>query len=179
MRCPKCGTQLSHTRTACSCGNRLSFKNIPAPPKRVGLVNDYEGILGGEHYEKIRKTLADFHKTTGIEIVIAILGNTKPHLPENYAYFLMNQWQPGGKDSTAFLILMAMYERRIETEISTGLERFITTQDTERILDDFVVPSIEESKYAEGLLAGIQEIIRVLNKLRAEMPVSPLETIAS
>ena len=164
MKCPKCGSRLVGTRTPCDCGHRLSFKNIPAPPKRIGIVNDYEGILGGEHYEKVRKAAADFHKETGVEVVIAILGNTKPHLPENYAYFLMNQWQLGGKENKAFLILMAMYERRVETEIGSGLETVISEADTDELLEDVIVPCFKDSKYGEGLIAGVKELIHLIKR---------------
>lgn len=160
MRCPKCKESLKEGKLTCQCGYKLSFKYVPPPPKQQGSVNDYEGILTGEHYEKTRRLITDFEKKTGIEIVVVIMNNTKPLLPENYAFYLFNRWKLGGKKHEAILILVSMLEKRIETEIGYGLEKIISEEYTEKLLDQIMVPYFKQSKYGDGLYEGIKDVAR-------------------
>ncbi|MCX5749381.1 MAG: TPM domain-containing protein [Candidatus Saganbacteria bacterium] len=162
MKCPKCNKSIPEWKKGCECGYKFDFSRIPAPPKQSGLVNDYEAILG-DHIGKLIQLCGDFEKRAGIEIVIAVFGNTKPLSPENYAFFLFNKWKLGKNKHEAILILVALYERRIETEIGFGLEPLISEEFSEKLLDDIVVPYFKKSKYGEGLYEGVKALIKEID----------------
>ncbi len=159
MKCPKCNKSIPEWKTGCECGYKFDFKKVPDPPKQAGLVNDYEAILG-EYNGKLIQLCSEFEKRTGIEIVTVVIGMTKPLPPENYAFFLFNKWKLGKKAHEAILILVAMHERRIETEIGFGLEKTISEEYSEKLLDDVIVPYFKKSKYGEGLYEGVKDLIR-------------------
>jgi len=169
MKCPKCAKSIPEWKKGCGCGYKFDFSRIPDPPKQTGLVNDYEAILG-DSIGKIIQLSSDLERRTGIEIVTVVLGNTKPLSPENYAFFLFNKWKLGKKKNEAVLILVALYERRIETEIGYGLESLISEEYTEKLLDGIVVPYFKRSKYGEGLFEGIKDLIREIdNRLKDKL----------
>ena len=134
------------------------------PPRQIGLVNDYEAVIGGEYLSKIIKLSSDLEKRAGIEIVVTVIGTTKPMPPENYAFYLFNRWKLGKKKHEAILILVSMFERRIETEVGFGLEDKISEEFTAKLLDDVVVPYFKQSKYGEGLYEGVKSLISEIDK---------------
>lgn len=159
MKCPKCKKSVPEWKSGCDCGYKFDFSKLPPPPKQTGLVNDYETIIGGEYLNKIITLAKDFEKKRAIEIVVVVLGTTKPIPPENYAFYLFNKWKLGRKKHEAILILVSMFERRIETEIGFGLEKTISEEYTEKLLDEVIVPYFKQSKYGEGLYEGVKSVI--------------------
>jgi len=129
----------------------------------MGLINDYEAIIG-DYLGRMVLLSSEFEKKTVIEIVVCILGTTKPLPPENYAFFLFNKWKLGKKGHEAILILVSMNERRIETEIGFGLEPMISEEYTEKFLDDRVIPYFKQSKYGEGLYEGMKDLIKEIER---------------
>lgn len=164
MKCPKCFSSIPEWNKACKCGYKLDFSKVPPPPKQIGLINDYEAIIG-DHLGKMIQLATEVEKKTGIELVVVVINNTKPLLPENYAFYLFNKWKLGKKDHRAILILVSMYERRIETEIGYGLEKYITEEETEKLLDEVIVPYFKQSKYGEGLYEGLKVLAEKLQNI--------------
>jgi uncharacterized protein len=160
MRCPKCGKSVPEKKFECACGYKVNFKRLPPPPHRVGMVNDYEGVLTGDYLSLLTRLTTEFERKTGIEIVIALLNNTLPLDPEKYAYFLYNSWKIGKKSKEGILILVSMKERRIETEIGFGLEKTISEEFTEKLLDSLVIPKFKDFNYGDGLVEGVKELIK-------------------
>ena len=164
MKCPKCKASIPEWKRGCQCGYKFDFKKYPMPPRQIGLVNDYEAVIGGEYLSKIIKLSSDLEKRAGIEIVVTVIGTTKPMPPENYAFYLFNRWKLGKKKHEAILILVSMFERRIETEVGFGLEDKISEEFTAKLLDDVVVPYFKQSKYGEGLYEGVKSLISEIDK---------------
>ncbi|MFA5097656.1 MAG: TPM domain-containing protein [Candidatus Margulisiibacteriota bacterium] len=164
MKCPKCKASIPEWKKGCACGFKFDFKKYPLPPKQIGLVNDYEAVIGGEYMGKLIKLSTDLERRSGIEIVVTVIGTTKPMPPENYAFYLFNRWGLGKKKHEAILILVSMFERRIETEIGFGLESRISEEFTEKLLDETIVPFFKQSKYGEGLYEGVKKLTEEISK---------------
>lgn len=167
MKCPKCKASIPEWNKACACGYKLDFSNMPPPPKQTGLINDYEAIIG-DHLAKMIHLAGDIEKKTGVELVVVVISNTKPMPPENYAFYLFNKWNLGKKSHRAILMLVSMYERRIETEIGYGLEKYISEEDTEKLLDEIVLPYFKHGKYGEGLFEGLKALSKKLENIPPE-----------
>jgi len=151
MLCPKCKTSIPEWKKSCQCGYKIDFSRVPDPPKQIGLINDYEAIIG-DYVGKMIQLSSDFEKRSGIEIVVVVIGTTKPLPPENYAFFVFNKWKLGKKKNEAILILVALQERRIETEIGFGLEKYIDEPFTEKLLDNIVIPYFKRANTAKVCL---------------------------
>jgi len=163
MKCPKCRKSVPEWKKGCDCGYKFDFSKYAPPPKQLGLISDYEAIVG-EYMGKMIQLSQEFEKRTGIEIVVVVIGTTKPYPPENYAFYLFNKWKLGKKSKEAILILVSMFERRIETEIGFGLEKVISEEFTGKMLDDVVIPYFKKSKYGEGLYEGMKALVKELDQ---------------
>ena len=112
--------------------------------------------------------IRDFYDKTKITIVVITCQNTIPLIPSQYVFWLFNEWAIGGKDNKGVVILLAMEERRIESEVGFGLEHILTDEKCGDILDTIVVPFLKKTKYEEGLFEGVKNIIEVFKKVKNE-----------
>ena len=146
-------------KSGCSCGYKFDFSKIPDPPKQIGLVNDYEAIVG-DYAGKMIQLGNDLEKRTGIEIVIVVIGTTKPLPPENYAFFVFNKWKLGKKKNEAILVLVSMFEEKDRDRDRFRVESMISEEFTAKLLDDTIVRYFKKSKYGEGLYEGMKKLVK-------------------
>jgi len=167
MRCPQCQSEISDRDPKCSsCGfDPLSFdERLNQCPAPQGPLNDFAGLLKSEEASGIKKLLEDRQDRAGHEVVVVTVPTTAPLKPEHYVFWLYNEWRVGGKGHKGVMILLALKERRVETEVGFGLEHILTDAESGRILDQAVVSRLKEGHYAEGLRTGVEAIIKALDR---------------
>lgn len=165
MECPKCKNEISDEKPICSkCGFDVNSWDIfyPDLPKPTGYINDWANLLAEEEKQNIEKKLREFFEKTENVIVVVTKENTKPLKPSQFAFQLFNEWGIGGEKNKGVLIVLALKERRIESEVGYGLENILTDEKSGEILDEKVVPYLKEERWAEGLNQGIDAIINIL-----------------
>ncbi|MFH1613081.1 MAG: TPM domain-containing protein [bacterium] len=165
MECPKCKIEISDKTGICKkCTFDVNewdklFKQIP---KLSGYINDFANVISENIKKEMENYISDFYNKTKITIVVVICKNTTPLIPSQYIFWLFNEWKIGGKNNKGVMILLSMEERRIESEVGFGLEHILTDEESGNILDNIVVPFLKETKYEEGLFAGIKSIMEKL-----------------
>jgi uncharacterized protein len=165
MECPQCNCKMSDKDLKCSqCGFDVlemdqALSSCPVPK---GFVNDYAGLLKPDEETQLEDILSKHKEHSGHDLVIVIQPHTKPLKPEQYVFWLYNEWGVGGKTHQGLMIFIAAEERRIETEVGFGLESIITDKKSAEILDRVMVPLLKENRYAEALRLGVQEVIEHL-----------------
>lgn len=166
MECPKCKTDIPDQTAVCaSCGFDVNtwdalFKDVPAPQ---GHVNDIAGILSDAEKQEMENYLKDFYEKTKASIVVVTRQNTKPLKPEQFVFWLFNEWGVGGKNNKGMMLLLALEERRIESEVGFGLENILSDEKSGEILDAAMVPHFKDGSYAKGLLEGVKAIAAALS----------------
>ena len=166
MKCPRCGTEISDAQPKCpECG--FSMEDLTAlaggpPPKRLGFVNDYAGVIPGKVVKRLDKHLRRFKKDVGPELVVATLDTTAPLKPSEYVFWLHNQWDLGGEANLGVLILIALEERRVESEVGYGLEHIITDAESERLLNEVMVPYLKKGDFGTAVEQGAEALIQLL-----------------
>jgi uncharacterized protein len=85
--------------------------------------------------------------------------------PAEYAFLLYNHWGIGkaGVDMGA-LILLCLKERRLESEIGLGLEKYLPETIGDEILQSHFFPHFKDGNFYEGLKAGATALIDELEK---------------
>lgn len=165
MDCPKCKTEISDKDPKCpKCGfDALSMDDqMGTCPIPHGHVNDFAGVLSKEDVEKLKTLLNDYKQKTGNDVAVVTQNSTEPLTPAQYVFWLYNEWGIGGKSHKGVMILLALKERRIESEVGFGLEHILTDERSGDILDKVVVPYLKDGKYGEGLLQGAKTIVEAL-----------------
>ncbi len=166
MECPKCKASIPDQTAVCtSCGFDINtwdalFKDVPAPQ---GYVNDLAGIIPGNEKQEMEKLLKDYYEKTKHSIVVVTRKNTKPIKPEQFVFWLFNEWGVGGKEHKGVMLLLALDERRIESEVGFGLENILTDEKSGEILDRVMLPHFKDGSYAKGLLEGVKAVASALS----------------
>jgi uncharacterized protein len=142
-------------------------------PQPVGYVNDFANILSEDATSKLEARLSLLEKETSAEVTfvsVETIGNTTL---EEYAVGLFQDWGIGkkGKDN-GVLFLASLSEGDIRIEVGYGLESIITDGRAGRILDQDVLPLLDEGNIDQAIENGLMAIE---NYIREGSPPSIVE----
>ncbi len=135
---------------------------IPALSARV---TDLTGTLSSSDRQALDAKLAAWEAQTGNQLVVLMLPSTKPEAIASYSIRVADAWKIGrkGKDNGA-IFLVAKDDHKNRIEVGYGLEGILTDVTSRRILAETVAPFFRNNQFAEGLNAGVDRIIDVVNK---------------
>ena len=116
----------------------------------------------------LNRRIAALRDSLGVEIAVVVLpaidGDTYGSARE-FANELFNTWGIGKKETNrGLLILLITNEdnREITFEVGYGLEGELTDGLCKLIQKRRMIPPMKEGRYGEGLLAGVEEVRKVL-----------------
>jgi uncharacterized membrane protein YgcG len=167
MKCPRCGLIVTDEVPNCKgCGFSIDDlgRKLSKVPERKGFVNDFAGLLPEKDRADMEKYLSKFHEDYGIEMVLVTVKNAKPVKPSEYVFWLFNRWKVGGEIHTGVLLLLALAERRIESEVGYSIEPIISDVESGEILDKHVVPMLKSGKFVDALRKGVEELVGIFEE---------------
>ncbi len=157
MKCPRCGWIAEQVVAVCpGCGFTLPKLHVPVHLHltRQGVVSDFAGLMSESEREALTHQLQALGEKMGGPIVLATVPSVAPLKPSEYAFWLYHYWQlpPNG-----LLLLIAVKERRIESEVGLAWEPFLGDVETGSALRT-AVPLLAAARYAEGVMSALQVI---------------------
>ena len=165
IRCPQCYTTFTDRMEACpQCGFSLATLDtqMPPPPLQAGPVNDWADVLTAEDAQRLLQKCQAIHQAAQAELSVVTVETTIPLKPAEYVFWLANHWDIGGSENRGLLILLALHERRIESEVGYGLEPLLSDTESELIIQEHVVPYLYAGQYAEGLYQAVNALGQAL-----------------
>jgi len=134
-------------------------------PALTARVTDLTGTLSASDRQALEAKLAAWETQTGNQLVVLMLPSTKPEAIAAYSIRVAEAWKIGhkGKDNGA-VFLIAKDDRKNRIEVGYGLEGVLTDVTTRRILAETVAPFFRNGQFAQGIAAGVDQIIAVVNK---------------
>lgn len=141
--CPGCGFNLSQVRVPM----RLRLE-------KQDTVNDFAGLLSESERNQLAERLHALSERMGGSLALATVPSVAPLKPSEYAFWLYHYWQ---LPANGLLLLIALKERRIESEVGLAWETFLGDVETGEALQA-AVPLLKEGRFAEGLLIALQMI---------------------
>lgn len=115
---------------------------------------DYAGVLSEEYEQYFVDQGAALQKATGAQIVVAAIPSLQGETIEEYANALFRSWGIGDeKENNGLLILLAVSDRKIRTEVGYGLEGALNDAKTGRLTDAYAIPYLREDAFDEGIFA--------------------------
>ena len=165
MRCPRCHVEVAEEVEVCPhCGFSLSVleMQLPPPPPQTGHVNDWAGVLSVAEAERIARRCQEVFARTRAELIVVTVPTTAPIQPAEYSFWLANRWDMGGAENRGLLILLALQERRVESEVGYALEPFLSDAASAQLLEGHVVPLLRAGRYAEGLYQAVNVLANAL-----------------
>ena len=129
-----------------------------ARPARPEFLLDEADVLDDDAQQRLTARLRELGSRSHGPIVVVTRSRTAPVTPAEYAFWLFNRWQLGAPNHRALLLLLALREQRIETEVGYGLEPVATDAATARVLAEHAVPLLRRREYAAALEAAVEAL---------------------
>ena len=154
-----------------ACSNAEDDHSITFPGLKDKCVNDFASVISSEDSEKIKALCEEISEDELAVIVVATIDSI-PKVkkeydnPVIYGTDLFNLWQLPKK---GILILISIKDRK--TAICTGYttEYFLPDSEAGKILDEYMIPQFKEVDYGAGIITGILEARKVMEKNRKLM----------
>jgi uncharacterized protein len=136
----------------------------PEPlPELTEPVNDFAHVIDARSADEMDHIIRALKAASGDVVVVVTVPNIDGYGDiREFAVKLFENHGRGigekGKDN-GLLILLAVNERRVWTEVGYGLEQWITDGYAGETARDYMVPAFRNGQYGAGLLAGTQRIV--------------------
>jgi uncharacterized protein len=136
--------------------------SIPNPRTRDGTwVTDMPGMLRPETVERLNATIGEFERTNGAEMAVVVIGSLDGLSIEEAAVKLFDLWNIGKKSKdNGLLLLWSTGDRRVRIEVGYGLEGVLPDGKVGAILDSYVMPKFRSGEFDDGVLAGVDALLR-------------------
>jgi uncharacterized protein len=133
-------------------------------PKLSARVTDLTGTLDGDQSASLERKLAGFENAKGSQIAVLIVPTTQPEDIAQYGIRVAEAWKLGrkGVDDGAILIV-AKDDHRMRIEVGYGLEGALNDATCKRIISEVIAPHFKRDEYYEGIDAGLDRMIGVVN----------------
>ncbi len=154
----------------------------PIPPLTTR-VTDLTGTLGPAESQALVDKLAAWEAKTGNQLAVLVVPSTLPEPIEAYSIRVADAWKIGrkGQDNGALLVV-AKNDRKLRIEVGYGLEGSLTDVTTKRIVSDTIAPYFRDGKFAQGIDAGVDQVMAVVDKgepLAAKPDAKPAKSRSS
>ncbi|MEO7924286.1 MAG: TPM domain-containing protein [Chitinophagaceae bacterium] len=136
------------------------------PPKPIGWVADYEGILTSSQVMYLDSLISDHEKKTSNEVAIVtmVLDSTQIVSDEDLneiSLSLFNKWRFGKEDKNNGIgMLVSTNLKKTRIEVGRGLETKLANHEAKDIIEINMIPEFRKGDYYTGILNGLLAIFR-------------------
>lgn len=147
-------------------GLRAQDDIFPPKPEPAVYVHDYAGWLDPAQKAQLEQKLRAYHDSTSTQVVVMIRPDIGDYDKASYAFELGNRWGIGRADKNNGVVVLVKTEapeRGIFIATGYGTEGALPDITAGRIIRNTMAPFFRESRYYEGIDAGINDIIQALS----------------
>ncbi len=118
-------------------------------------VNDYAKVLPAATERKLNAILAQVKSKAGIEMAILTVDTLDGVPIEMASIQVTDKWQLGtAKEDKGLLLFLAINDRKLRLEVGQGLEGNLTDAESNRIIEQTMVPLLKSQDYENAVLLG-------------------------
>ena len=150
-----------------------------AVPALSGRVIDQTKTLTSEQLRTLDQKLREIEARKGSQVAVLMVPTTKPEEIEQYAIRVADKWKLGRKKvDDGVILLIAKNDRAVRIEVGYGLEGALTDAMSKRIIDGAIIPRFKQQDFYGGILAGVDQIGRVIDGGILPAPVPARQLVA-
>jgi uncharacterized protein len=154
------------------CWAFVALADVAVPPLS-GRVVDQTGTLSANDISVLTQKLKDLETRKGSQVAVLIVPTTAPETIEQFSIRVADAWKVGRrKIDDGALLVVAKNDRKLRIEVGYGLEGSLTDATTSRIIDEIIVPRFRNGDFADGISAGVDRIVAVVDGEKLPAPVS-------
>ncbi len=133
-------------------------------PELTGRIVDRASLLSDAQRKELSRKLEDLETKTTAQFVVVTLTSLSGRTIEEYGYQLGRHWGIGQKTTNnGVLLIVAPNERKVRIEVGYGAEGILPDAVSSLIIQRVIIPKFRANDYAGGIVAGADEIIKVLS----------------
>jgi len=133
-------------------------------PELTGRVVDRAALLSEAQRAELTGKLEELESKTTAQFVVVTLTSLSGRTIEEYGYQLGRHWGIGQKTTNnGVLLIVAPNERKVRIEVGYGAEGIMPDAVSSLIIQRVIIPKFRANDYAGGIVAGADEIIKVLS----------------
>jgi uncharacterized protein len=134
-------------------------------------VLDRAGLLPSPSAQALERTLTDFERSTGHQVVVHVTPSLEGLEIEDYSIQTAEAWKIGQKNlDNGVILTVAPNERRVRIEVGYGLEGVLPDALAARIVRDTILPEFRAGRMDQGVLAGTRAILAVISGEQLPLP---------
>lgn len=129
----------------------------PPVPTDKRWVQDYAEIFTASDERALLTKLRDYYDSTSNEFVVVTIPTLEGDDPFEYGMRLVDKWKIGKAEKDNGLLILIAYEnndprkRKLQILVGDGLEGAITDLQSGRVLNQIMVPKLQQGRYAEAV----------------------------
>ena len=152
------------------CGYAGAGLAAPTFPPLTGRIVDEANIIPPATETEIESKLAALEAKTTDQLVVVTVPSLQGYDIADFGYQLGRHWAIGQQDKdNGVLLIVAPNEREVRIEVGYGLEGDLTDALTKIIIDNAIIPRFKDDDTPGGIVAGVDDIIKVLTGDDAEI----------
>jgi uncharacterized protein len=139
---------------------------FPKKPEPAVYVHDYAEWLTPHEESVLEEKLRRYYDSTSTQIVVMIRPDIGDYDKASYAFELGNRWGIGRKDKNNGIVLLVKTEppgRGAFIATGYGTEGAVPDITAGRIIRNTMIPYFQREQYAQGINAGVDDIIKALS----------------
>jgi len=141
-------------------------------PALTARVMDQTSTLTAEELQSLEARLSVFEAERGSQVVVLMLPTTAPEDITGYTQRLGDAWKLGRKEvGDGVLLVVAKDDRSVRIATSRAVEGVIPDLVAHRIIEQAITPAFREGRFADGLSAGVDQILARLTGDELPLPV--------
>lgn len=145
----------------------FTLDNVPNPKQSPGsrYVSNPDQLLSPAAVSRIDALLGKLEDSTTAQVAVVCLNSIGENVPKDVATALFRKWGLGYRQkNNGLLILLVKDQHRIEMETGYGLEGVLPDAICKRIQLQHMIPLAKAGDVDGAMLAGVQEISRLLTE---------------
>ncbi len=132
-------------------------------PTQIGFVNDFENVLTEEEVKFLENLLVYYEKNSNREIAVITINSVPDNTEfEQYAIKMSDNWNVGkNNDGNGLTVVLSksMRKVRISTTDKTR-DLYLSDEFCKKVIDEKMIPEFKKGNYNDGILLGLNELIR-------------------
>ena len=132
-------------------------------PKQIGFVNDFEKIFTEEQKVQLTKFLTYYKETSFREIAVITIDSIPENIEFNkYAIKLSDNWKVGkDNDGNGLTVVFSKSLRKVRISTTDKTKHlYLTDEFCQKVIDENMIPEFKNGNYYDGILLGLNELIR-------------------
>jgi uncharacterized protein len=126
-------------------------------------VSNPDHILNESTVAQIDTILTSLEKNTSVQVAVVVLGSIGTSDPFDFSQQLFTTWGIGRKENNNGLLILFVNDiRTVRFHTGDGIEGVLPDVVCKRIQRDYMVPAFKNGDYQTGMLAGIQQVEKIL-----------------